>query len=126
MDDGSDEVAGLRLQQAIGRLPAEGVFALCDAAGGGEDEKVEVFLRFLAQGVFEAEVADGVGVEEDAGHEGRGEDDADGDHEQETAMPHCALSDHAENGCQAAHGPSGCGAYRGSRGHERRRAARAG
>ena len=117
-----DEEAGggAHAHGLAGDVAAIGAQELVDgiAAGvvvGGErlgvravDEEVEREGPLGIEGVAEAEVTDGIGVEEDAGHEGRSHDDAADEGGEHAPMPEAAPGDHANDGGEAtqAGGPS--------------------
>ena len=91
-----DEPAGVAAQEAEGRvaaLPVDGGLAGLAVADHLEVE-VERFL--LAEGEAEAEVAHGVGVEDDARHEGGREHHAEDDGGKQPPVREASLGDDAQ------------------------------
>ena len=102
-----DEAPGVTPQEREGGLAALLVDVGLARLAVTDDLEVELEGFLLAQGEAEAEVAHGVGVEDDARHEGGGEDHAEDDGDEQPPVREAPLGDDAQEGGEAVHEASG-------------------
>ena len=101
-----DEAAGVEPEEGEGRVAALVVDLGLARLAVAHDLEVKVEGFLLAEGEAEAEVAHGVGVEDDARHEGGCEDHAEDDGDEQPPVGEAPLSDDPQEGGEAVHGAS--------------------
>jgi hypothetical protein len=79
VDQFAEDIAGGTLDLPVGFLAADVVNVTHTGLSGTSSAYVESLLRMVAEGIAEAEVADGIGIDDHAGHECGGEHDANND-----------------------------------------------
>ena len=99
-----DEAARVAPEEGRGDVAALAVDLGLAGLAVADHLEVEVERLLLAEGEAEAEVAHGVGVEDDAGHEGGGEDHAEDDGGEQPPVGEAPLGDDPEEGGEAGHG----------------------